>query len=57
MDWIVVLLHTEYRTRVHCKHMYHLFCNALDHVTYQSQVNMLFKCHQGNVLLKDLCKN
>ena len=25
---------TEYRTRVHCKHMYHLFLNALVHVIY-----------------------
>jgi len=25
---------TEYRTRVHCIHMYHLFCNALVHVIY-----------------------
>ena len=25
---------TEYRTRVHCIHMYHLFCNALIHVIY-----------------------
>ena len=25
---------TEYRTRVHCIHMYHLFCNALTHVSY-----------------------
>ena len=24
----------EYRTRVHCIHMYHLFCNALVHVIY-----------------------
>jgi len=23
---------TEYRTRVHYKHMHHLFCNALVHV-------------------------
>ena len=25
---------TEYRTSVHCIHMYHLFCNALAHVIY-----------------------
>jgi len=25
---------TEYRTRVHCIHMLHLFCNALVHVIY-----------------------
>jgi len=25
---------TEYRTCVHCIHMYHLFCNALVHVIY-----------------------
>jgi len=25
---------TEYRTRVHCIHMYHLFCNALVHVMF-----------------------
>ena len=25
---------TEYRTRVHCIHMYHLLCNALVHVIY-----------------------
>ena len=25
---------TEYRTLVHCIHMYHLFCNALTHVIY-----------------------
>ena len=25
---------TEYRTRVHCIHMQHLFCNALVHVIY-----------------------
>jgi len=25
---------TEYRTRVHCIHIYHLFCNALVHVIY-----------------------
>ena len=25
---------TEYRTRVHCIHMYHLFCNALVRVIY-----------------------
>ena len=25
---------TEYRTRVHCIHMKHLFCNALVHVIY-----------------------
>ena len=25
---------TEYGTRVHCIHMYHLFCNALVHVIY-----------------------
>ena len=25
---------TEYRTRVHCKHMYHLLCTALVHVIY-----------------------
>jgi len=25
---------TEYRTRVHCIHMYHLFCDALVHVIY-----------------------
>ena len=25
---------TEYRTCVHCKHMYHLFCNVLVHVIY-----------------------
>jgi len=25
---------TEYRTRVHCIHMYHLFGNALVHVIY-----------------------
>jgi len=25
---------TEYRTRVHGIHMYHLFCDALDHVIY-----------------------
>jgi len=25
---------TKYRTRVHCKHMYHLFRNALVHVIY-----------------------
>ena len=25
---------TEYRTRVHCVHMYHLFCNALVRVIY-----------------------
>jgi len=24
----------EYRTRVHCIHMYHLFCHALVHVIY-----------------------
>ena len=24
----------EYKTRVHCKHMYHLFCNALVRVIY-----------------------
>jgi len=24
----------EFRTRVHCIHMYHLFCNALVYVTY-----------------------
>ena len=24
----------DYRTRVHCIHMYHLFCNALVHVIY-----------------------
>ena len=25
---------TEYRTRVHCIHMYHLVCNALVYVIY-----------------------
>ena len=25
---------TEYRTRVHCIHMLHLFCNAVVHVIY-----------------------
>jgi len=25
---------TEYRTRVYCIHMSHLFCNALVHVIY-----------------------
>ena len=25
---------TEYRTRVHCIHMLHLFCNVLVHVIY-----------------------
>jgi len=25
---------TEYRTRVHCIHMYHLFCKVLVHVIY-----------------------
>jgi len=25
---------TEYRTRVHCIHMYHLFYNALVHAMY-----------------------
>jgi len=25
---------TEYRTRVHCLHMYHIFGNALVHVIY-----------------------
>ena len=25
---------TEYKTRVHCIQMYHLFCNALVHVIY-----------------------
>ena len=25
---------TEYKTRVHCIHMYHLFCDALVHVIY-----------------------
>ena len=25
---------TEYKTRVHCIHMYHLFFNALVHVIY-----------------------
>jgi len=25
---------TEYRTRVHCIHMYRLFCNALVHVIH-----------------------
>ena len=25
---------TEYRTRVHCIHMYHLLCNVLVHVIY-----------------------
>jgi len=24
----------EYRTRSHCLHMYHLFCNAFVHVIY-----------------------
>ena len=28
------IITTEYRTRVHCIHMYHLFCNALFHVIY-----------------------
>ena len=28
------LITTEYRTRVHCIHMYHLFCYALVHVIY-----------------------
>jgi len=30
----VHVITTEYRTRVHCIHMYHLFCNALVHVIY-----------------------
>ena len=25
---------TEYRTRAHCIHMYHLFCNEVVHVIY-----------------------
>ena len=29
-----MLYTTEYRTRVHCIHMYHLFCNALVRVIY-----------------------
>ena len=28
------IMKTEYRTRVHCLHMYHLFYNALVHVIY-----------------------
>ena len=32
LDWHVIT--TEYRTRVHCIHMYHLFCDALVHVIY-----------------------
>ena len=30
LDYRVIT--TEYRTRVQCIHMYHLFCNALVHV-------------------------
>jgi len=34
---------TEYRTRVHCIHMYHLCCNALIHVIY-SVVSGQYSC-------------
>ena len=45
---------TEYRTRVHCIHMYHLFCNALVHVIYLGVSSQCFytinavytMCHQ-----------
>ena len=30
---------TEYRTRVHCIHMYHLFCNALVRVIYSYTID------------------
>ena len=32
LDWCFIT--TEYRTRVHCIHMYHPVCNALVHVIY-----------------------
>ena len=32
LDWCVII--AEYRTRVHCLRMYHLFCNARVHVNY-----------------------
>ena len=32
----------EYRTRVHCIHMYHLFCNALVHVIYSGVSGPMF---------------
>ena len=32
LDCLVIT--TAYRTRVHCIHMYHRFCNALVHVNY-----------------------
>ena len=32
LDYRVIT--TEYKTRVHCIHMYHLFCYALVHVIY-----------------------
>ena len=32
LDYRVIT--TEYRTRVHCIHMYHLFCNVLVYVIY-----------------------
>jgi len=34
LDCLVIT--TQYRTRVHCIHMYHIFCNALVHVIYSS---------------------
>jgi len=32
LDFCVIT--TEYKTRVNCIHVYHLFCNALVHVIY-----------------------
>ena len=32
LDWSVIT--TEYSSRVHCIHMYHLLCNALAHAIY-----------------------
>ena len=49
---------TEYRTRVHCIHMKHLFCNALIHVIYSvvsgqcSHTIAVFKLNDRNVQLE-----
>jgi len=40
---------TEYRTRVHCIHMYHLFCDALVCVIY-SEVSG--QCSQTMILIE-----